>query len=199
MIKINLLPTTLRKKDTLKTIPLQAIIYFTTIIVVALHMVVFVLTVYKKVQFGSLNKSWEERQPQFKEIDGLKKDLVLKREKARVMDQMLARNIYFTEFFNKINLAVPKGLWLNRLSFSINDGLVILGSVFAFDTEPVSLVNKFFNDLKSNEFFVANFSNFNLDSVQRRLIKEYEVLDFLLTADVKKERFEIEYNNKAKR
>jgi len=194
MIKINLLPTTLRKKEIVQQIPLPAIIYFTTLIVLALHIVLFVLTTYKKMQFGLLNQTWERMQPQFKEISLIKDDLVVKRDKAKVMEYILGRNIYFTEFLNKINQAVPKGLWLNRLSFSYN-GLIIAGSVFSFGTEQVSLVNKFFNELKNNQFFMENFSNFNLDSVQRRMIKEYEILDFLLTAGIKEERFKIKYSD----
>ena len=198
MIKINLLPTNLRKKDIVHKIPLPVIMYFVTLIVIALHLIFFVLSVYKKVQLSSLNQTWERMQPQFREVDVLKNSLVVKRDKARVMEYILNRNLYFTEFFNKINQAVPKGLWLNRLSFSYN-GLVIGGSVFSFGTEEISLVNIFFNELKNNELFLENFSNFNLDSVQRRVIKEYEILDFLLTADINKERFEIEYSSQRKR
>lgn len=198
MIKINLLPTNLRKKDIVHKIPLPVIMYFVTLIVIALHLIFFVLSVYKKVQLSSLNQTWERMQPQFREVDVLKNSLVVKRDKARVMEYILNRNLYFTEFFNKINQAVPKGLWLNRLSFSYN-GLVIGGGVFSFGTEEISLVNKFFNELKNDELFLENFSNFNLDSVQRRVIKEYEILDFLLTADINKERFEIEYSSQRKR
>ncbi len=194
MIKINLLPLNIRKKEPIQKVPLPAIIYFVTLIVVVVHLIFFVLTVYKKGQFVSLNRTWERMRPQFNEIGGLKDKLAVNREKSRVMEYILARNIYFTEFFNKINQSVPKGLWLNRLSFSSN-GLVIGGSVFSFGTEEVSLVNKFFNSLQNDDFFLNNFNNFNLDSVQRRVIKQYEVIDFLLSADIKRERFEIEYSN----
>lgn len=194
MIEINLLPPDLRKKEIAQQFKTSLIIYFVTMAVLAIHLLFFVLNVYKKVQVDSLNSSWEKAQPQFSEIEVLKNNLEIKRDKAKVMEQILGRNIYFTEFFNKINKAIPKGLWLNRLSFSY-DGLVIGGSVFSFGTEEVSLVNKFFNELKNDEFFISNFNYFNLDSVQRRVIKEYEVLDFLLTAEIKKERFQIEYSN----
>ena len=83
---------------------------------------------------------------------------------------------------NKLNLAIPKRLWLNRLSISGNN-LVIEGSVFSFGNDHVTLVNKFFDQLKGDEFFVQNFSDLNLDSMQRRTIKSYEALDFLLTAE----------------
>ncbi|MFC1709903.1 PilN domain-containing protein [Candidatus Omnitrophota bacterium] len=198
MIKINLLPSAARKKEISKKFKAPVIIYFVTMAVVSLHLIFFVLNVYKKAQLGSLEGSCERSQPQFKEIEVLKNNLTIKRDRVKVMEYILSRNIYFTEFFNKINLAIPKGLWLNRLNFSYNS-LVIGGSVFSFGTEEISLVNKFFNELKNDQFFLDNFNNFSLDSVQRRIIKEYEVLDFLLTAGIINERFEIEYSNQGER
>ena len=194
MIKIDLLPLAYRKDYGTKKIYAPVVIYFVTLFVLALHLIFFVLNVYKKVQVGALNQTWEASQPQSREINLLKDKLAVKSEKVRVLDKVLGRNIYFTELFNKINQAVPKGLWLNRLSFSYN-GLVLGGSVFSFGTEEVSLVNKFFNGLKNDVFFEENFINFNLDSVQRRVIAEYEILDFLLTADVKTERFKVGFSN----
>ena len=188
MIKINLLSESIRKKETSRKVPLPVIIYFVTLAVISIHLIFLVLNIYKKVQLSSLNQTWERTQPEFKEVGAIKMNLSISRDKVKAMEDMLGRNIYFTDFFNKINQAVPKGLWLNRLSFSY-EGLVIEGSVFSFGKEEVSLVNKFFDELKNDQFFLENFSDFNLDSVRRRVIKEYEVLDFLLTADVKKERF----------
>jgi Tfp pilus assembly protein PilN len=191
MIKINLLPSSLRVKESERKIPLPSIIYITTLFVVIFHIVFGILGIYKKAQVISLDHSWEKMQSRYKEVDVLKKNLSLKKDEARVMEAMLKRGMYFTDFFNKINQSVPKGLWLNRLSFS-QKGLVIEGSIFSFGTDEVSLVNKFFNELKNDSFFVNNFNNFKLDSVQRRNIKDYEVLDFLLTGGVNKEKSELE-------
>lgn len=183
MIKINLLPENLRKSESVQKIPLLAVIYIISLIIIVLHILLGVLSVYKKVQLTTLDKTWNKIQPQYKEVQTLKKELAIKRDKVKLIDFLLKRNIYLTDFLNKINKAVPKGLWLNRLSFS-ETGLFIEGSVFSFGTDEVSLVNKFFNELKNDGFFQKNFNNFNLESMQRRNIKEYEVLDFLLTAKV---------------
>lgn len=149
---------------------------------------------YKKVQVVSLNKIWEKMEPQFKEVNALKNKLEIERDKVKVTEYILKREVYFTDFLNKINKAVPKGLWLNHLSLS-EEGLVIEGSVFSFGTDKVSLVNKFFNELRTDELFIQSFNKFNLDSVQTRNIKEYELLDFLLTAQINKERFKIGHSN----
>jgi Tfp pilus assembly protein PilN len=103
------------------------------------------------------------------------------------MEAILKKDLYLTDFLNEINKAVPKGLWLTRLSFS-SKGLVLEGSVFSFDSDEVSLANSFFDELKSDNFFVENFVNFNIGSVQRRNIKEYEIVDFLFTADKRQEK-----------
>lgn len=194
MIKINLLPPFLRRRENIPKIPLSFIIFVVTLIIFSLHVVLAVFTLQKKVEVGFLNNAWDKMQPQFKEIDVLKNNLEAQRDKIKMTESVLKREVYFTDFFNKINKAVPKGLWLNRLSLS-GAGLVIEGSVFSFGTDKVSLVNMFFNELKNDDFFNNNFSKFNLDSMQTRNIKEYEILDFLLTAQINKERFKIEHSN----
>lgn len=194
MIKINLLPPDLRKKEIMPKIPLSFIAFLVILIIFAIHILLFFLSMYKKVQVAALNKTWETMQPQFKEIDALRKNLEAERSKVKIREYVLKRDFYWTDFLNKINKAVPKGLWLNHLSLS-DTGLVIEGSVFSFGTEEVSLVNKFFDELKSDGFFIQYFNKFNLDSVQRRSIKDYEILDFLLTAQINKEKPKVERRN----
>ncbi|MDD5006068.1 MAG: PilN domain-containing protein [Candidatus Omnitrophica bacterium] len=189
MIRINLLPANLRRRETSIDVPqinMLPVVSVAVLVVLAIHIIFFLLSYDKKMRLGSLAGTWDKKQQQFKEIEDLKKNLILKKDKVKTIESFLRRDFYLTDFLNKVNQAVPKGLWLTRLSFSI-DGLVIEGSVFSSSSELVSLVNNFFNGLKSDVFFQQNFDNFNLDSVQRKNIKEYEVLDFLLTAGIRQQ------------
>lgn len=202
MIKISLLPQKLRKKESTHriktTLPLFPVAIIVVLVVLALHVIFFLLSYDRKMQLNSLEKTWEKMQPLYKEVEEVKNDLSAKIDTAEAMETILAREVYLTEFLNKINQAIPRGLWLSRLSFSYTK-LIIEGSVFSFGSEEVSIVNNFFNELKNDQFFLDNFKNFSLDSVQRRDVKQYEVLDFLLTAEIKKERFEIGISNNGKR
>jgi len=201
MIRINLLPQQLRRKKSVKVskkTPLLPVVFIITLIILALHVIFALISFDKKMQLASLDQRWDKIQAQSKEVDTLKSNLEIKKEKLKAMQSILKRDLYLTDFLNKINQAIPSRLWLNRLSFS-ERGLVIEGSVFSFGSEELSLVNNFFNELKNDVFFKQNFDNFNLDSVQRRNIKKYEILDFLLTAEINKESSKIESSNKRER
>lgn len=195
MIKIDLLPQNLKKKESTSKIPVFPILALVILVVLAINILLGLLILYKKAQVGILNKKWNGMQAQFKEVEDLKNGLKAKEDKIKIMEYVTKRDIYWTDFFNKINQAVPKGLWFNRLALS-KQGLIIEGSVFSFSTDKVTLVNKFYNELKNDEFFKLNFVNFSLDSVQKRIIKDYEILDFLLTAKINEKRFEVEYSPK---
>ena len=192
MIKINLLPVGLRRKDdTVKTaslgpglkFPVYPVMAVVFTVVIAVHIILGLFSFEKKMQVGSLDKSSKNAQSQYQEIEDLKKETTVKKDKVRIMESVLKKDFYLTYFMNKINKAVPRGLWLNRLEFS-SKGLVMEGSVFSFDIDEISLVNVFFDELKKDNLFLENLSEFNIDSVQRRNIKDYEVLDFILTAKI---------------
>lgn len=181
MITINLLPQEARKQEKKDIVPLTPLLFIALIVILVLHTVLGLFGLVKKMQLGILERSWTKVQPQLTEMSEIKKELEEKQKKAEALTSIAKRTVYWTDFFNKINAAVPKGLWLNRLSLS-EQGFVIEGSVFSFNIDQISLVNKFFDELKKDVFFQMNFSNFSLDSVQRRSIKQYEILDFVLTA-----------------
>jgi len=62
--------------------------------------------------------------------------------------------------------------------------LSIEGSVFNFGIDEITKLNSFFNDLKNDDFFKLNFSSVDLASVRRRQVKDYEIVDFLLKAQI---------------
>ena len=185
MITINILPKELQEKEKTSTFSLPPVFFKAVVIIVAFHVVVGFVGLYKKIQLQGLDKKWTKVQPQFKEFNDLKVELAQKKERADAIKGVLKRDKYWTDFFNKINQATPKGLWLNRLSIS-EQGLAIEGSVFSFNKDQITLVNKFFDELKKDPFFRESFFNFSLDSVQSRTIKQYEVIDFVLSATLNK-------------
>lgn len=186
MITINLLPKELQEKEKTSTFSFPPGFFKAVVIILAIQGVFGVVGLYKKMQVQGLDKKWAKVQAQFKEINDLKLELAQKKDRVESIKGVLKRSRYWTDFFNKINQATPKGLWLNRLSIS-EQGLVIEGSVFSFNKDQITLVNRFFDELKKDAFFRENFTTFSLDSVQNRTIKQYEVLDFILSATLTKD------------
>jgi len=198
MIKIDLLPPQLRKKDKIVSkIPMASVVPIIILVMIGLHILFGIVTIYKKVQILALGKTWSGMSSQFKEVSTLKDGIKDKKDKIKDMEFVLNRKFYYTELLSKVNQAIPKRLWLNQLTLS-KTGLVIEGSVFSFGDDQVSSVNKFFDVLKNDSFFVKNFRNFNIGSMQRRAIKSYEVLDFILSAENKEEK-KVESKSKNKR
>jgi len=79
---------------------------------------------------------------------------------------------------------VPKGLWLQRFSLS-SEGLVIQGSVVSRTQNEMTIIGKFLQDLKVSKVFASTFSKIELSSVQRRTIKTFDVVDFVLLGSLK--------------
>ena len=66
------------------------------------------------------------------------------------------------------------------------DGMMIQGSVVSLSQNEMTAIGKFLQELKSNKTFTALWPKIELGSVQRRTIKTYDVVDFVLTGEVKK-------------
>lgn len=194
MININLLPTGFKNKEevsksgqlSLAKLPGLPIMVGVLLVVLSAHIILGLLSLDKKMQTASLENRLKGMDSQARTVENIKKEAAIKKEKATVMESIFKRNLHITYLLNKINKAVPKGLWFSRINFS-QKGLSIEGSVFSFDGDQVPLVNNFFDKLKSDSFFIERFTDLNIDSMQTRNVKQYEILDFIARADTKKE------------
>jgi hypothetical protein len=63
---------------------------------------------------------------------------------------------------------------------------VIQGSVVSLTQNEMTIIGKFLQDIKNNKMFSTHFSKIELNSVQRRTIKTYDVVDFVVVGDIKK-------------
>lgn len=187
MIEINLLPKNLRKVEKKVNLPYKAYVVLLVIFLLLLHALLFSLCVFKKIQVVSFTHVWDELTPK-------SKDSSLMREKIKVfevdvgsMKKILARRVVLTDLFSELNNAIPKGLWLERLSYS-EEGLVLQGSVVSLSQNEMTIIGKFLQALKSSNVFSSIFSKIELSSVQRRMIKTYDVVDFVLVGEFKHEK-----------
>jgi len=186
MIKINLLPSAQKKQTSkiqLQVTPYIPIIFLVILFMLGLNILLGLFGIFKKVQFIALNNKWRSAQPKMQEIEKLKADIKSKKQQISTLGSLTVRNFYITTLLNKINKSIPDGLWLSKLSIK-SDGLSIEGSVFNFGIDEITKLNSFFNDLKNDDFFKLNFSSVDLASVRRRQVKDYEIVDFLLKAQI---------------
>lgn len=185
MININLLPKNLRKVDRKVVLPTNAVFVSIVVLLVILHLLLAVVWVYKKAQIVYLKRAWAQLDMQYKSSSAFKKEIQDLLAKIRNVETVVARQVSLTEVLSGLNAAVPKWLWLDRFNFS-NQRLVIQGSVVSMTQNEMTIIGKFLQDLKSSKAISDSFPKIELTSVQRRLIRNYDVVDFVLTGEMKK-------------
>jgi hypothetical protein len=185
MIAINLLPKNLKKTEQKINLPYRSYIILAGLLLFLLHISLFSFAVVKKIQWFVLKKGFSQTTPQSREATVARKEIEHLESQVEVFKKIFLRKVSMTEFLSALTVAVPKGLWLERFSFS-DDGLVIQGSVISLSQNEMTIIGKFLQDFKSNAILSALFSKIDLKSVQRRTIKTYDVVDYVLVGEIKK-------------
>lgn len=187
MIAINLLSKELRKSERKIVLPYKAYFAVAVLALIALHVFFFLAIVSKQIQVASLKRTWIRVEPRSKDASSIRKEMKEKEASVEVFTKALTRQVSLTELLSSMSAAVPKGMWLERFSFVGWDGrLVIQGSVVSLAQNEMTIIGKFLQDIRSGRAFSSFFPKIELNSVQRRMIKTYDVVDFVLLGELKK-------------
>lgn len=189
MITINLLPVAMRRAERKLVIPTnfpyKVYLLGAAVILIFLHIFLGSLMLLKKVQLMGLRRTWAQMEPQSKETAAVRKEIKDMEAQSKLVSDALSRRASVTELLSSLNAAVPRGLWLESFTYS-DEGLVVQGSVVSLEQNEMTLIGKFLQDLRGNKVFTSIFSKIELNSVQRRTIKTYDVVDFVLIGELKK-------------
>ncbi len=195
MININLVPESLRKKGKSKIfsieafhLPKESVVTLIGGVLVPLFIVSFVLLMLIFVKFSLLKKEsrhWQAILPEKSKVEAVITELKSLQSKFNSIEgATITKQILWSQKLNDISDRIPRGAWLNKLSFD-NRILLIDGSaVSKMKDEMVSLGN-FVETIKQAPGFVANLDNTELGSFQRRQIKAVDVVDFVITVKLK--------------
>lgn len=185
MIIINLLPQNLKKAERKIILPYKSYLLMLLAFFVVLHFCLFSLSVINKIHIAALKSSWARMEPGSKDAASTRVDIKGLEAKVDSMKTDFSRKMSLTDLLSSLNAAVPNGLWLERFTFS-DEGLLIQGSVVSLARNEMTIIGKFLQDLKNSKTFSSVFSKIELNSVQRRMIKTYDVVDFILIGELKK-------------
>jgi hypothetical protein len=186
MITINLLPKNLKRAERKAIIlPYKALLVAVFGVFVFLHLVLFSLSAYKGLQVFGLKRAWAKIEPQSKDSASTNGEIKKLQNNVNSLNDVVTRKVSLTEILSGLCTSVPKGLWLERLTYS-SEGLMIQGSVVSLSQSEMSIIAKFLQDLKNNKSFASAFSKIELSNVQRRTIKTYDVVDFVFLGELKK-------------
>lgn len=186
MITINLLPKQMRKTEKKIVLPYKTYLFLGIIFFVLLHVLLFGLGSVKKIQVAALRGNLNKVSVQAKEAVKIKTDVKTMETRVNFLKTSLSRQFTVTELLSGLSAGVPKGLWMERFSLSTKDGMLVQGTVISLSQNEMTLIGKFLQNLKNNKAFESAFSKIELASVQRRSIKTYDVVDYVLQGEVKK-------------
>ena len=197
MISINLVPEKKRRKKKRNaflggglSLPREAVVGLVGGIVALLLFIHIVLQLLITVKFVQ-HKKYEE---EMKKIGVQKEnsDLVLQKLKAkqaqyREIEAIATRSkILLSQKLNAISDSIPRGVWLNRISFD-KDALLIEGSAVSKTATEMISVHDFTAKLKEKQGFAESFLNLELGLIKRRKVNTTPLADFTIKADLTKE------------
>lgn len=183
MIEINLLPKDLRSKFILNKKLFIKLAFSILGVMLCLNLLLFLSINIKRHRLKVMEKKIAQAQPKINQLNQVKEELRLTKEKIESLEKDLEREIYWSKNLEKISASLPGGIWLKRLQLN-EKSLIMEGSCFSLDDE-MSLIGSFLSSLKQDVIFFRHFKEMELSSVSRRAIKELEVVDFFLTASLK--------------
>jgi len=128
MIKINLLPQELRKRESIfakfdiSTISLQSLPVFNIIAIIVgglimLQLAMFFIGIYSKLSLVSLTRKYNAILPQKNEADRLKKEVDIINKKAAAIDELMAKRFSWAKKLNALSDSVTPGVWFTDLYY----------------------------------------------------------------------------------
>jgi Tfp pilus assembly protein PilN len=199
MIEINLLPEEKRVKmrKAAAAVPdkpvvpvsesLKKLVFIVPLIVgvlVVVHVYLLISYFATGATLGSLNRKMQSFQPQLQNLAGFKVKFESLSQDGKILQELASNSVVWSKILNRLSLDLPSGIWLTDLS--ANSGqLTMKCSVVSVAGDPVELINQFITRLKEDTDFYGIFSNFDLGSVQKRMVGSFEVTDFAVTMEVK--------------
>ena len=183
MLKINLLPEELQKKNKATGIETEYFLYigqWLLTIFLAIHIILGGIWVFKTLQLKILNYQWIKLMPQRKILASLKGSAG-----ATAEARMTGQRISWAEKLNKLSECLPAGIWLTNFSLSTKE-LKLRCSVISLSKEEMLLINQFISDLKKDIAFYKDFTKAELGAMTKKMYGSYEVLNFILTFPLKR-------------
>ena len=197
MVDINLIPAALRKNNkgqgnALK-INLPADILLgaasaTLLLIVAVHLLLGVAWLIEFAQYSVHQAQWQQLAPDKKVLDAINDESKGLKKKIGMIDDMTSKKaMLWSPKFNAISDALPRGLWIRRMTLD-KTGLLIEGSVVSKTSNEINDVGTFLSSLKQNDDFIKDFSSLEVNSIQRGRNNAVEVTDFTAMAKLNETR-----------
>lgn len=202
MIEINLLPEKLRVKKkqalALPALPVVPIVIGVIGFLIALQLILAVLVQTKKVVFNSLNGKYSSISASHVQATTLENNLKDLSYKIDTVEKLSTSRFKVSKKLNDLSDLMVPGVWLRSIDIRkgespsepgvLREALVIEGSSTVSGEKEDSSIGRFVNSLKENAPFSEDFSEIELTRVERKKIRNTEVMDFIVICTFKKGR-----------
>jgi len=199
MIEIDLLPQEFRtkKKAYLTRIPKKEMILAVLGCLVLFHLFLISLTAMSTKRLKSFKKTWQELAPKRERLEGLKKQLSEINARIPLFEQVIKNRVLWSEKLNQLSESIASGVWLNELSLvtkevqakgQLSKYLIIQGSCASRTKDEPALIGRFMQNLKEDPSFSSDFAEIELGPIEKRLINQTAVMDFILSCRFKQEK-----------
>lgn len=190
MIEINVVPQELRKKKKKRLLPGGVEIPPEVIIgsigglfflLILAHIGLLALNISKMKEHKQLKQEWQAILPHKEKVDGVVNNMrQLQNKHKAVVEVTGGEPINWAQKLNMISNELPRGVWLTKIALT-DEMLFIEGSAISKNQDELINVHKYTSNLKRQKKFMADLTELELGSIQRRTERGIDVADFLIT------------------
>lgn len=152
------------------------------LLIVLTHLLLGAVWLTGMGRLSSTKAAWQKVLPDRIKLDAVNKETGdLKKKFNMLADMTTRKSVLWAPKFNAISDALPKGLWIRRMTLD-KVGLTIEGGVVSRSQNEINNVGMFIAALKQNDYFMKGFSSLEVNSIQRGKNNSVEVTDFTVMA-----------------
>lgn len=193
MIDINLIPVALRKKSggflgvtlNLPREILWGVGFAAAAFTVLCHVLLALGWIVKSMSLVGLENQWKQVEPDRRAIDAIGNQVKDLNKKMKTMQELVkTRETSWSQKLNSVSDNLPKGVWLTKLIID-ERSLVFQGMAVSKQRNEIVLIGNLNNALKKDASFAADFSNIEVNAINRSKFNNVDVSQFTLTAKLK--------------
>lgn len=147
-------------------------------ILILLIMFLLIGSLIRRCQTTRLLKKERLIAQQASEVEAVNKKINILNSKMAALDGVTKRKFLWAQKLNQLSgLALP-GIWFTHIYTDSESRFIIEGSVISRREEAMAIVGKFMKDISEDEGFFKDFTNIKLESIQRKILDDRDVVDF---------------------
>lgn len=195
MTDINLVPEQLRRKKKkeliasgIPNVPKEVVVGIgggLLVLVFSIHCFMLLIMMGKFVHLQSYKGQWASILPDKNNLDSVSQQLRDLQKKTNSIQEILrGEGISWPRELNTISDAIPRGVWLRKMTLQ-EKVMLIEGTTVSKEQNEMVNVGSFVANLKKDEDFMRHCDTIEVDYIQRRKSAALDVADFTIMAKLK--------------